>query len=215
MACAKGHEFEGWFKDSAAYDSQDIGSQKFPPVYYPSAIEEATSALRLGVARDFWNEVDGEIAGAVDLAVTTLSRVTTGVEEVELSTDTDRTLVGCEAYAYHQKYLPQHEQDYNPETLRRIRSGADVSAADYIKAQRELWQHRRQILQLFERIDLLLTPTTPVLAPASSSPGRGAKRATFRKPACSQLSLYGPGPMNAEKRGSFPRAMLLFTTAFS
>jgi len=152
----------------AAYDSQDIGSQKFPPVYYPSAIEEATSALRLGVARDFWNEVDGEIAGAVDLAVTTLSKVTAGVEEVELSTDTDRTLVGCEAYAYHQKYLPQHEQDYNPETLRRIRSGADVSAADYIKAQRELWQHRRQILQLFERIDLLLTPTTPVLAPAFS-----------------------------------------------
>src|ERR1700716_1092480 len=41
----------------AAYDSQDIGSQRFPPVYYPSAIEEATSALRLGVARDFWNEV--------------------------------------------------------------------------------------------------------------------------------------------------------------
>jgi aspartyl-tRNA(Asn)/glutamyl-tRNA(Gln) amidotransferase subunit A len=152
----------------AAYDSQDIGSQKFPPVYYPSAIEEATSALRLGIARDFWNEVDGEIAGAVDLAVTTLSKVTACVEEVELATDTDRTLVRCEAYAYHQKYLPQHEQDYDPETLRRIRSGADVSAADYIKAQRELWQHRRQILQLFERIDLLLTPTTPVLAPAFS-----------------------------------------------
>jgi aspartyl-tRNA(Asn)/glutamyl-tRNA(Gln) amidotransferase subunit A len=152
----------------AAYDSQDIASHKFPPVYYPSAIEEVTSGLRLGVARDFWNEVDGEIAGAVDLAVTTLSKVTAGVEEVELSTDTDRTLVRCEAYAYHQKYLPQHEQDYDPETLRRIRSGADVSAADYIKAQRELWQHRRQILQLFERIDLLLTPTTPMLAPAFS-----------------------------------------------
>ena len=23
LACAKGHEFEGWFKDSAAYDVQE------------------------------------------------------------------------------------------------------------------------------------------------------------------------------------------------
>jgi len=152
----------------AAYDPQDVNSQKFPPVYYPSAIEETTSALRLGVARDFWNEVDGEIASAVDIAVTTLGKITAGVQEIQLSTDTDRTLVRSEAYAYHQKYLPGTEQEYDPETLRRIRSGADVTAAQYIQAQRELLQQRRQILQLFERIDLLLTPTTPVLAPAFS-----------------------------------------------
>ncbi|HXO39658.1 MAG TPA: amidase [Candidatus Acidoferrum sp.] len=152
----------------AAYDPQDVGSHKFPPVYYPSAIEEETSSLRLGVARDFWNDVDVEITAAVDTAVTALAKITAGVEDIELSTDTDRTLVRCEAYAYHQKYLPQHEQDYDPETLRRIRSGTDVTAAQYIQAQRELWQQRRRILQLFERVDLLLTPTTPVLAPAFS-----------------------------------------------
>lgn len=152
----------------AAYDPQDIGSQKFPPVYYPSAIEESTAALRLGVARDYWNEVDGGIKNAVDSAVTVLARITSGVQEVELSTDTDRTLVRCEAYAYQQKYLPGSEKDYDPETLRRIRSGADVSAPQYIQAQRELLLQRRQILQLFERVDLLLTPTTPMLAPTFS-----------------------------------------------
>src|SRR6476661_2173623 len=89
----------------AAYDPQDIGSQKFPPVYYPSAIEESTAALRLGVAHDYWGEVDGEIKNAVDSAVTVAAKITTGIQEVELSTDTDRTLVRCEAYAYHQKYL--------------------------------------------------------------------------------------------------------------
>ena len=149
----------------AAYDPQDVGSQKFPPVYYPSAIEESTAALRLGVARDYWNEVDGEIKSAVDSAVTALGKITAGIQEVELSTETDRTLVRCEAYAYHQKYLPQEEKDYDPETLRRIRSGADVTAPQYIQAQRELLQQRRQILQMFERIDVILTPTTPMLAP--------------------------------------------------
>ncbi len=91
----------------AAYDPQDIASQKFPPVYYPSAMEESTRRLRLGVARDYWNKVDGEIASAVDSAVAALSKITAGAQEVELSTETDRTLVRCEAYAYHQKYLPE------------------------------------------------------------------------------------------------------------
>jgi aspartyl-tRNA(Asn)/glutamyl-tRNA(Gln) amidotransferase subunit A len=149
----------------AAYDPQDVGSQKFPPVYYPSAIEEATSGLRLGAARDFWDGVDDEIASAVDSAVTALGKITAGVQHVELSTDTDRTLVRCEAYAYHQKYLPQQEQSYDPETLRRIRSGADVTVAQYIHAQRDLLRQRRQILHIFERVDLILTPTTPILTP--------------------------------------------------
>src|SRR6476469_3802924 len=152
----------------AAYDLQDVASQKFPPVYYPSAIEEGIAAVRIGVARDFWHEVDEEIASAVDAAVTTLVQITAGIQDVEPSTDTDRTLVRCEAYAYHQKYLPQHENSYEPETLRRIRSGADVTAAQYIQAQHHLLQHRRQILQLFEQIDLIVTPTTPMLAPTFS-----------------------------------------------
>jgi aspartyl-tRNA(Asn)/glutamyl-tRNA(Gln) amidotransferase subunit A len=152
----------------AAYDPQDIGSQKFPPVYYPSAIEESTSALRLGVARDYWNEVDEEIKSAVDSAVTALAKITSGVQEVELSTDTDRTLVRCEAYAYQQRYLPGNEKNYDPETLRRIRSGSDVTAPQYIQAQRELLQQRRQILEIFEQVDLILTPTTPMLAPTFS-----------------------------------------------
>jgi aspartyl-tRNA(Asn)/glutamyl-tRNA(Gln) amidotransferase subunit A len=150
----------------AAYDPQDIYCQKFPPVYYPSAIEEKTAALRLGVARDFWNDVDEEIKVAVDAAVAAIGKTAAGVREVELSTNADRTLVRCEPYAYHQKYLPQLENDYDPETLRRIRSGADVTAVQYVQAYRDLLQQRRQILDLFQDVDLLLTPTTPTLTPS-------------------------------------------------
>lgn len=152
----------------AAYDPQDIYCQKFPPVYYPSAIEEKTATLRLGVARDFWNEVDGEIKLAVDAAVAALGKITAGVQDVNLTTQADRTVVRCEPFAYHQKYLPQQESGYDPETLKRIRSGADVTASQYIQAYRELLQQRRQILQAFERIDLILTPTTPALPPSFS-----------------------------------------------
>ncbi|HEY1938860.1 MAG TPA: amidase [Candidatus Angelobacter sp.] len=152
----------------AHYDAQDIYCQKFAPVYYPSAIEEKTAALRLGVARDFWMDVDEEVRLAVDAAVKELGKITVGIQDVEISTHADRTLVRAEPWAYHQKYLPAQEADYNPETLKRIRTGADVTAAEYIQAQRELLQHRRQILQVFDRIDLILTPTTPGLPPSLS-----------------------------------------------
>ncbi len=150
----------------AHYDAQDIYCQKFPPVYYPSAIEEATAPLRLGAARDFWKEVDGEISAAVDAAVAELGKITAGIQDVALSTDVDRTVVRSEPYAYHQKYLPKQESAYDPETLKRIRSGADVTAPQYIQAYRELLQQRRQILQMFEKIDLIVTPTTPSLPPS-------------------------------------------------
>ncbi len=150
----------------AHYDAQDIYCQKFPPVYYPSAIEEATASLRLGAAREFWNEVDNEITAAVNAAVTELSKITAGVLDVALSTDVDRTVVRSEPYAYHQKYLPKQESEYDPETLKRIRSGADVTAPQYIQAYRELLQQRRQILQMFEKIDLIVTPTAPSLPPS-------------------------------------------------
>jgi aspartyl-tRNA(Asn)/glutamyl-tRNA(Gln) amidotransferase subunit A len=149
----------------AAYDPQDIYSQKFPPVYYPSAIEEQTASLRLAVARDFWNEVDDEIKLAVESAVKSLVTMTAGAQDVELSTHADRTLVRCEPFVYHQKYLPQQESGYNPETLKRIRSGADVTASECIHAYRELLQQRRQILHIFEQVDLIVTPTTPMLPP--------------------------------------------------
>lgn len=150
----------------AAYDPQDIYCQKFPPVYYPSAIEEKTSALRLGMPRDFWNDVDEEIKVAVDAAVSAIAKITAGVQEIGLSANVDRTVVRCEPYAYHQKFLPQQENDYDPETLKRIRSGADVTAIQYVHAYRELLQQRRQVLRLFDDIDLILTPTTPTLAPS-------------------------------------------------
>jgi aspartyl-tRNA(Asn)/glutamyl-tRNA(Gln) amidotransferase subunit A len=152
----------------AAYDPQDIYCQKFPPVYYPSAIEERTSGLRLGVAQDFWSEVDAEIKLAVDAAVAQLEKLTAGVQPIDISTHVDRTVVRSEPFAYHQKYLPQQEGSYDPETLRRIRSGADVTATEYIQAYRELMEQRRQILQLFDRVDLVLTPTAPVLPPSIS-----------------------------------------------
>lgn len=150
----------------AHYDMHDVYCHKFPPVYYPSALAEPVSGLKLATPREFWEDVDPEISKAVDAAIAVLSRMTAGVREISISTDSDRTVVRCEPWVYHQRYLPAHEKEYDAETLRRIRSGSEVSAADYIQKYRELLHQRREIIHVFDQVDLIVTPTSPVLPPA-------------------------------------------------
>jgi Asp-tRNA(Asn)/Glu-tRNA(Gln) amidotransferase A subunit family amidase len=50
--------------------------------------------------------------------------------------------------------------------LRRIRKGEDISAQDVEQRRRELKQIRGEIHKVFEGVDVLVTPTTPVPAGA-------------------------------------------------
>jgi Asp-tRNA(Asn)/Glu-tRNA(Gln) amidotransferase A subunit family amidase len=127
-------------------------------------MEEDCSALRLAVPREFWKDLDPEVEHAVDTALALLTRITAGMREISISTDMDRTVVRCEPYVYHQRYSA-HESQYHPETLKRIRSGSDVTAKDYVEKYRELLHQRREILNIFEEADLIITPTTPLLPP--------------------------------------------------
>ena len=87
------------------------------------------------------------------------------VEEVRLDVPTDRTLQKAESYATHAKWVAQNPELYDPETVRRIRSGEEVSAAEYIEQRRELERVRRSIRSIFAEVDVLVTPTTPIPAP--------------------------------------------------
>ena len=44
LACTKGHEFEGWFKDSAAYDVQEAGGTLACPVCGDTQVKKAIMA---------------------------------------------------------------------------------------------------------------------------------------------------------------------------
>ncbi len=55
---------------------------------------------------------------------------------------------------------------YQPETLRRIRTGENVSPEDLLECRRELERARRDIAAAFADVDVLVTPTTPIPAPA-------------------------------------------------
>src|SRR6185295_15576020 len=68
-------------------------------------------------------------------------------------------------YAFHEQYFTKTPQLYQPMTRRRLQGGATVTAAAYIDGRRELERLRRVVNDVFAMVDLLVTPTTPILPP--------------------------------------------------
>jgi len=151
----------------AGYDSLDINSTDVPASDYVSGLGEATKALRIGIPRSyFFDGLDDEVRAAVDAALGVIATLGADVRDVQIDVSTDRTVQAAESYAYHAENSARAPELYQPETLRRIRSGADISAAEYIQRRRELDQERRRARDFFADVDLLVTPTTPIPAPA-------------------------------------------------
>jgi aspartyl-tRNA(Asn)/glutamyl-tRNA(Gln) amidotransferase subunit A len=151
----------------AGYDAADITSANVPVADYVSAMRESVKALRVGVPRGyFYDDLDLEVASAMEHALRGISTLVAEMTEVQLDVPTDRTLQAAESYAYHAESVAKTPELYLAETVRRILSGNKVSAAEYIQRRQELEEARRRISAVFADVDVLVTPTMPMAAPA-------------------------------------------------
>jgi len=151
----------------AGYDALDIGSADVPAGDYAAAVENDARKLRVGIPRAyFFDDLDDEVRKAVEDAIRVIEKLVAEVREVALDVPTDRTLQSAESYAYHAENVARAPGLYQPETLRRIRSGEKVSTPDYIQRRRELEETRRRGYDMFSEVDVLITPTVPMAAPA-------------------------------------------------
>jgi aspartyl-tRNA(Asn)/glutamyl-tRNA(Gln) amidotransferase subunit A len=138
-----------------------------PVTDYVSALREGAQSVRVGVPRGyFYDDLDAEVASAVEHALREIQSLGAQLRDVQLEVPTDRTLQMAEAYAFHAENVAKSPELYLPETLRRIRAGAAVSAGEYIQRRRELEEARRSIRAAFADVDVLVTPTMPMPAPA-------------------------------------------------
>lgn len=150
----------------AGYDPADTTSAEAPVSDYVSVLKDDAKKIRVGVARDyFFDDLDPEVESALEHALTGIGTLVAEVKDVPLQVPTDRTLQAAESYAYHAENIATTPELYQPETLRRIRTGEKITAAEYIQQRRELDSVRRRIREVFADVDVLVTPTTPVPAP--------------------------------------------------
>lgn len=128
--------------------------------------------VRIGVLGGYFaQDVDPEIAASVAAAVDDLAAVGAQVEEIELPSAelaynaTCLTMLRAEALAIHDERLRQRPDLYGEDVRRRLELGRQVSGVDYALAADVVQRWRSEVRNAFEHVDLLVSPSTPAVAP--------------------------------------------------
>jgi aspartyl-tRNA(Asn)/glutamyl-tRNA(Gln) amidotransferase subunit A len=151
----------------SGFDSEDPNTIDTPVPDYLAALQAGAKPARIGIPRKFFYEdLDSEVASAVEHALDVLKNQGAEIHEINLEVPTDRTLQAAESYAYHRDFVAKSPELYQPETLRRIRSGEKISEEKTEAARRDLAKARNEIQSVFTSLDFLVTPAVPIPAPA-------------------------------------------------
>jgi len=126
---------------------------------------------RLGVPVDFANvTVDPPIAQAVDGFVRSMTKLGCRVAPVVIDGANQAqehvyTLVYSDLAEVHRGRLEHRPDLFQPATLERIRSGLSITPEQRQAAREACRHYRRGLAQVFEEVDVIVTPTLPVDVP--------------------------------------------------
>jgi len=132
----------------------------------PASLRE----IRIGLPENFYfelnaPEVRAAVRGAAVRAEGLGARVIpVRVPDVEALNQAGLVILLSEAAAVHQANL-HRRGDFGTDVLALLDQGSLIPAADYVNAQRLRKQLLKEFHALFQGIDCLFTPTTPITAP--------------------------------------------------
>ena len=155
----------------AGHDPKDESSSKLPVPDYPVHMDRPLDRLRLGIPHEwFFEDLQPEVADALTAAIDKLAEL--GVKTVDTSLPAlqgalavHRAIVFSEAATYHRHLLAERGPDYGPDIRPLLQAGLFVTASDYLAAQRVRRQIRDAWALVFRTIDVLVTPSVPMVAP--------------------------------------------------
>ncbi len=158
----------------AGYDPRDPASVDMPVPDYSAALNQALAGIRIAAPGGYFAEkVTEEVLGAVQAATRVL--LDCGAQLVQKDMPfaqdlflTNRTVLSAEAAALHQKEMETRADDFGADVLTRLRGGAAIPAPDYVRARRRQVSLTRARDLYFEDTDLLVIPTTRIVAPRLS-----------------------------------------------
>ena len=156
----------------AGYDPADPSTSVLPVPNYLAALTGDVKGLRVGLLRSFF--LDGAapaVRAAVEAAAATLAAAGAVVDEVKLERvglagAGSLAVVGVEALAYHAELLRTRAAEYDPDVARRLRVSAFIGGVHYVRAQQVRALVRDEVDAVLARRDVLLAPSTPIVAPA-------------------------------------------------
>src|SRR5438128_2476011 len=148
----------------AGHDPADPASSRAPVDDYLAPLGRDLRGVRIGVPRAYFFEgIDPEVAQAFEGALATLRGLGAEVRDVTIpslhTAPAFLLIVMAEAFAYHERDIREHPELYGDVLRERILTGALVTAAEYMQAQRLRAQICRETAEVLRGVDVLATPT--------------------------------------------------------
>ncbi|WP_274651069.1 amidase [Paenibacillus humicola] len=155
----------------AGYDGKDDSSVPGSDFDIRSFVKlESLKGIKVGLPTSyFFDDVDGDVEAAVRAAVQVMERsgaevIPVDLEWMEEMRTAHRVILLSEAYAYHQQNLETSADGYGPKLRLAFEMGQYFTSAQYIQAQRLRTVMRAKFNELFEKVDVLVSPTNPTAA---------------------------------------------------
>ncbi len=156
----------------AGYDHADPSSEPRAVPDLLSSLHDGIAGIRIGRPTSYYYEgLDDDVRAALDDAAKTFSRLGAEIVDVDVpGVDEIRepfsVMLLCDACHVHADRISIDSDCWSPQTLERMRLGLQFSGVDYARAlsHRDRWS--RTLQDVFEKVDLLLSPTCPIVAPA-------------------------------------------------
>ncbi|MGQ4646262.1 AtzE family amidohydrolase [Lyngbya aestuarii] len=138
-----------------------------PPEFCLPQLNQGVEGLRIAVADGYFAQgVAPEVWEAVTKVAQALN-VTSSVSipETQRARAAAYLITASEGANLHLENLRSRPQDFDPATRDRFLAGALIPANWYIQAQRFRQWYRDRFQEIFEKVDVILAPTTPCTAP--------------------------------------------------
>ncbi|MSO93103.1 MAG: amidase [Rhodospirillales bacterium] len=157
----------------AGADPKDPTTVSTPVPDYQASLQGGVKGLRVGVPTDHFHVgVQPEVLDLVRAGIRVLEAE--GAEIVEFSVpgadalvNLSSTLLLAEAASIQKTWLLERADEYTPFVLNRLRPGLFIPATQYVDALRLRPRLTQEFVgQVFDRVDVLLTPLNPVAAPS-------------------------------------------------
>ena len=156
----------------AGYDDDDPTSIEMPVPDYSASLDQGVKGLRIGLPTNFFFDTDAvipEVTEAVNATLAVFTSLGAEVKEVvfpslEAFGVNDPLL--AEAAAYHEEHLRENRQAFSKVIGDRLADAAqELRAVDYSRTVYSRLELKLGLRKLFREVDILITPTEPILAP--------------------------------------------------
>ncbi len=154
----------------AGHDPLDPSTVPVPVPDYSATLGRGVEGLRLGVPSNYYFEdLEPDVEDAVNRAIAALEELGAVTVPVELPMmkyiGAVRMAAMADSIVTHEPYLRESRDDYGPDTLYRTLGGQFVLGHHYSKAMKAQRLIQEEYARVLQGVDLIVTPTTPLVAP--------------------------------------------------